>query len=74
MSLPDLPVIHFSFFFLLFDSVEEWETIVCFLEDQEIMLFPKNTQYPPVDFRSSGSAAQSASENAIKVTEPELKN
>jgi hypothetical protein len=43
-------------------SVEEQETVGCFLEFQDRRLEPRETQYPDVDFRSLGYPAQSASE------------
>ena len=43
-------------------SVEELETVDCFLEDQEIGFEPRKTSIPVVDFLSMGSPTQSASE------------
>lgn len=54
--------------------IEELETTSYFLDDQEIRLLLKNTQYSPMDLRSSGSYAQSVSEKVVKETELELKN
>jgi hypothetical protein len=47
--------------------VLDLDTVGCFLELQEIIFEPKNTQYPPVDFRSLGYPAQSALEKASSV-------
>jgi hypothetical protein len=48
-------------------SVLDLDIVGCFLELQEIIFEPKNTQYPPVDLRSSRLIAQSASEKASSV-------
>ena len=42
-------------------SVDESVTNFCFLDVQEIRLFPKYTRKPVIDFISSGSFAQSES-------------
>ena len=44
------------------DSVEDLETMCYFFANQEKRLLPRNTQYLPIDLRSSGSKPQSASE------------
>ena len=54
-------------------SVEDRETVDCFLEDQEIGLEPRKITIPVVDFLSVGSPAQSASEKAEKVRGPGAK-
>ena len=46
------------------DSVEERETVRCFLVVQKIKFDPRYMANPPVDRRSSGQPAQSASEKA----------
>ena len=46
-------------------SVEDFETISCFFDLQEIKASPRNTQYPVKDFLVSGQLAQSASQNAL---------
>ena len=51
-------------------SVDDRETVDCFLEDQEIGLEPRKTKMPVVDFLSDGSPAQSASEKAERVIGP----
>ena len=51
-------------------SVEEWETVDYFLEDQEIGLELRKTNIPVVDFLSVGSPAQSVLEKAEKVSGP----
>ena len=43
-------------------SVEDLETLSCFLHFQETRLSPKNMHHPVVDLRVSGQSAQSASE------------
>ena len=54
-------------------SVEDHETVDCFLEDQEIGLEPRKITMPVVDFLSVGSLAQSTSEKAEKVRGPGAK-
>jgi hypothetical protein len=49
-----------------FASVEERATVVCFLDDQVIKLFPRNTRKPIVEQRSTGLPAQSASVKAMR--------
>ena len=41
--------------------IKDRETVHCFLETQVMGVEPRNTTYPEVDRRSSGSPAQSAS-------------
>ena len=47
-------------------SMEEQETVGCFLEDQEIGQGPRKTRRPVVEQQSEGSLAQSASEKAVR--------
>lgn len=44
-------------------SVEDLDTLCCFLDFQEIKELPSITQKPDMDLRVSGHAAQSESEN-----------
>ena len=50
-------------------SVDDLETVGCFLEHQERRLFPKNTQEPEVDLLVSTQLAQSASAKAMSLRE-----
>jgi len=50
-------------------SVLDRATMACFLQLQKIRLFPRKTQYPHLDRRSSLHSAQSASEKACKLVE-----
>ena len=45
--------------------VEERDTVLCFLADQEMGLGPRKTSKPVVERLSEGSPAQSASEKAV---------
>ena len=51
-------------------SVEERDTIFCFLKDHEMGFEPRKTTSPVVDLLSLGSPAQSASLNACKSNPP----
>ena len=42
-------------------SVEEQATVRCFLDFQDIGVFPKKTRWPPIDLWSLTLSAQSAS-------------
>ena len=55
------------------DSVEEQETVGCFLADQVIGLEPRYTRRPEVDLRSFGSPTQSALEKTDKDKGPGVK-
>ena len=46
-------------------SAEDFETISCFFNLQEIKASPRNTQYPVKDFLVSGQPTQSASHIAL---------
>ena len=48
-------------------SVEDQDTMLCFLEDQEMGLGPRKTSKPVVKRRSEGSPTQSTSEKAVRV-------
>ena len=48
-------------------SVEDLETVCCFQECQETKFGPRKRQYPDMEWRSSTSDAQSASQNPIKL-------
>jgi hypothetical protein len=50
-------------------SVEDLDTVACFLELQDIRLEPKKTHNPPVDRLSSGQPAQSELEKACKLVD-----
>jgi len=50
-------------------SVEDCDTVCCFFYDQEMGLEPKNITNPVVESLSLGLPAQSASENALTVSE-----
>jgi hypothetical protein len=47
-------------------SVDDRETVGCFLADQEIKLGPRKIAKPVVDHRSSGQPAQSTSQYACR--------
>lgn len=49
-------------------SALERETTFCRLEDHEIRLYPRKTQYQDVDRRDEGQPPQSASEYAISLS------
>ena len=51
-------------------SKDDLDTVVCFLDDQEIGLDPKKTIKPAVDFLSQGSLAQSAAIKAERLKGP----
>jgi hypothetical protein len=53
-------------------SVLDIAVIVCLLALQETSLVPKNTTNPPLDLRSFGHPAQSASANMLIVVELDL--
>lgn len=53
-------------------SVEDLETVCCFLEDQDTGFGPRNTTNPVVYRQSFGSPAQSASLNVVKFKSPLL--
>ena len=53
-------------------SMEDRETVYCFLEDHEMGLLPKKTTKPVVDLLSLGSPAQSASLNAFNCKSPRV--
>lgn len=46
-------------------SVEERETVGCFLDFRDMRESPMNRQLPVTDLRESGQAAQSESLNAL---------
>jgi len=48
-------------------SVEDLDTMLCFLEDQEMGLGPRKTSKPVVKRRSEGFLAQLALEKAVRV-------
>jgi hypothetical protein len=50
-------------------SVEDRDMVGCLRKLQDTKLDPRNTQYAPVDCRSSGHPAQSASEYACNLIE-----
>ena len=58
---------------LYYASVEDLETVGCFLAVQEIKLSPRNTAKPPVDLLSSTQPAQSALENALTSVDLDLR-
>ena len=47
------------------DSVEEWDTVFCFLTNQEMGFGPRKTSRPIVERLLEGSPAQFASEKAV---------
>ena len=53
--------------------VEDLETTDCFLADQVMGEFPKNTTIPVIDLLSMGSLAQSTSQYAERWRGPDLK-
>jgi hypothetical protein len=59
---------------LYYASVLDQDTVTCLLELQEIRLGPRKTANPPVDCRSLGHPAQSASENPLRVIDEYLTN
>ncbi|PKU81507.1 hypothetical protein MA16_Dca007614 [Dendrobium catenatum] len=48
------------------DSVDDRATVCCFLTVHETKVLPRKEQKPDVDFRETGSPAQSASENEVR--------
>jgi hypothetical protein len=52
-------------------SVDDLETVACFLEDQEIKFGPRKIPKPVVDFLSSGHPVQSVSVKSLRLNDVE---